>query len=282
MNRFQTALALLVVLLLAGCEDDHVPTAPPRDVTPPAAPRAVYSVTGDHQVTLHWLANTEPDVAGYKIYMAPCANGPSCPYDYVLATVGTSAVIANLANGTTEYFAVAAYDKSGNEGDLSYADVYDTPRPAGTGLVLGDATAEAAISGIDFSAYGTPGFRLAWNDANTDVYQGVTNGIHYMYAAYTDTDIQDAGYDAGTLDAVDFAPDGGWSPDGSVQLVEGHNYVVWTHDNHYAKFRVIQLSSAPDRVVLDWAYQTDTGNRELRRRPAIAGARVRRIFPGRS
>ena len=281
MNRIRATLALPVLMLLSGCYDNSRPTAP-RDVTPPAAPRGVYSVTGDHQVTLHWLANTESDVAGYKVYMSPCANGPGCPYDFVLATLGTDVIVPNLQNGETHYFAVAAYDKAGNEGDLSYADVFDTPRPAGTGLVLGDATAEPAISGVDFSAYGTPGFRLAWNDANTDIYQGVTNGLHYMYAAYTDTDIQDAGFDPGTLDAVDFAPNGGWSPDGSVQLIEGHNYVVWTHDNHYAKFRVIQLSSAPDRVVLDWAYQTDTGNRELKARASISGARVRRVFGPRS
>jgi len=276
MNRLAVTL-VLAAPLLAGCQDDR-PMAV-RDVTPPAAPRGFYSVTGDNGVTLHWLGNTEPDLAGYKVYMSPCANGPNCPYDFVLTTAGTDAAVNQLTNGVTHYFAVAAFDRAGNEGDLSYADVFDTPRPAGTGLILGDATAEPALSGIDFSAYALPTFRLPWDDANTDVYQGVSGGLHYMFAAYTDTDIQDAGYDPASLDAVDFAPNGGWSPDGSVQLIEGHNYVVWTHDNHFAKFRVIQLTASPDRVMLDWAYQTDPGNPELlATRPRSDGARIRRVF----
>jgi hypothetical protein len=48
----------------------------------------------------------------------------------------------------------------------------------------------------------------------------------------------------------------------------GHCYVVWTRDDHYAKFRVTDIQPAaggvPDRVVFDWAYQVDPGNRELR------------------
>jgi hypothetical protein len=90
----------------------------------------------------------------------------------------------------------------------------------------------------------------------------VSAGVHYMYAPYVDTDIQDAGY-ALSLDAVDFAPQAGWAADGVVQLIPGHNYVVWTHDNHFAKFRVVSLSDSPSRVTLDWAYQIATGNPEL-------------------
>jgi hypothetical protein len=276
MNRLALTL-VLAVPLVAGCQDDNPPMAV-HDVTPPAAPRGFYSVTGDNQVTLHWLGNTEPDLAGYKVYVSPCANGPSCPYDFVLTTVGTNAVVSQLDNGVTHYFAVAAFDRAGNEGDLSYADVFDTPRPAGTGLILGDATAEPALSGVDFSAYALPTFRLPWDDPTPMCIRGALSGA-YMYAAYTDTDIQDAGYDPASLDAVDFAPNGGWSPDGSVQLIEGHNYVVWTHDNHFAKFRVIQLTASPDRVQLNWAYQTDPGNPELlATRPRAEGPRVRRVF----
>lgn len=91
------------------------------------------------------------------------------------------------------------------------------------------------------------------------------------------TDIQDAGYLA--LDDVDWAPEEGWAPDGEVPLTEGHCYIVWTWDNHFAKFRV--ASVAPDRVMIDWAYQVDEGNPELLRpgsaavsRPPLAGSRA--------
>lgn len=270
-------LGMLAALAIAGCEDDDRVVAV-RDVSPPAAPRGLYSVTGDGRVALSWLGNTESDLAGYKVYLAPCASGSSCPYDFVLTTTSASAVITSLANGTTRFFAVAAFDRAGNESDLSYEDVFDTPRPAGYGLTLGGVTGEPATAGLDFSAYGTPAFRQPWDGPDVDLFHNAAGGIHTMFAAFTDTDIQDAGY-ATSLDAVDWAPDAGWSPDGSVQLIPGHNYLVWTHDNHYAKFRVVSLSDSPSRVTLDWAYQVDPGNPELAaQRPRTEGARVRRPF----
>jgi hypothetical protein len=52
-------------------------------------------------------------------------------------------------------------------------------------------------------------------------------------------------------------------------LIPGHCYLVWTRDNHYAKFRVTGLS--PTVVSFDWAYQTDPGNPELHARRAARG-----------
>src|SRR2546428_5859681 len=141
-------LLAAAAILLAGCDEQTAP----RDVVPPAAPRGLYSVTGDGAARLSWLANTEGDVAGYRIYMAPCASGASCPYDRVGTTTGTSFVVP-LANGLTRYFAVAAYDRAGNESELSKQDVFDTPRPAGTGPALSTYTAAPATSGYDFSAF---------------------------------------------------------------------------------------------------------------------------------
>ena len=44
-------------------------------------------------------------------------------------------------------------------------------------------------------------------------------------------------------------------------LAEGHVYVAWTRNDHYAKFRVVRIE--PGEVVFDWAYQTARGNQEL-------------------
>jgi len=246
----------LVALVLSGCNDNN-PTAPPRDVTPPAAPRGVYSVTGDQQVTLRWLANTEGDVAGYRIYLAPCASGNNCPYDRVGTTALTSFVVNGLSNGTTRYFAVSAVDQYGNESDLSYETVFDTPRPAGYGATLGNYLTSTTGAGWDFSSAMT---RASDNPA-TDVFFGDNGSIAQMFALDLMTDIQDMGW-AANLDAIDFAPPAGWSPTGSVELIPGHCYVVWTRDNNYAKFRVTSLSGAS--VVFDWAYQTAPGNGELK------------------
>lgn len=264
------AIMLAAVVALSGCDDG----TRPGDVTPPAAPRGVYSITGDHEVFVSWLDNTEPDVAGYRIYDSPCGE-LDCPYDPVGSTSRTSFTVTGLPNGVTRHYAVAAYDRAGNESDLSYDTVFDTPRPEGRDAFLNNSQETLAGAGWDFSAYQS---RPA-DDPLTDMYFGFNGSIDQMFVPDLGTDIQDAGY-ASSLDAVDYAPSGGWSPTGTVELIQGHCYVVATRDNHYAKFRVTDLRPAgggnPTQVVLDWAYQVDTGNRELRARPVRSGAGVKR------
>jgi len=264
-------LALSAIVLLSGCDED---TTAPRDVYPPAAPRGLRSVTGDGEARLYWLANTEADVAGYRVYTSPCAGGSNCPYDLVGVTAGTVFVVP-LANGVTQFFAVSAYDRAGNESKLSKDYVFDTPRPAGTGLVLTDYVAAPATSGYDFSAFSV----VPWNSPNIDIAFAYDGTVYRMIAPYTDTDIQDAGYTS-SLDDVDYAPLSGWSLDGKVELIEGHSYIVRTTssiETHYAKFRVVALSASPARVMVDWAYQIDPDNRELGAHKARGeGARVRR------
>jgi hypothetical protein len=253
------------VILLAGCNDSTAP----RDLNAPAAPRGVYSVTGDHEVFVSWLENTEGDLAGYHVYEGSCATGADCPFERIATTTGTDFVVRGLSNGVTRYFAVSAFDRAGNESKLSRDDVFDTPRPEGFGRALDNYLENPASSGYDFSAYSV----VAYDSPETDVYFGSRSGVNLMIAPFADTEIQDAGY-ASSLDAVDFAPSGGWSPSGTAELAVGHCYVLRTPNDHYAKFRVTGLDA--HRVVFDWAYQVDPGNRELRARPATPGPRVRR------
>lgn len=256
---------LAIAGALAGCND----TTAPRDRVPPAAPRGVYSVTGDHKVYLHWLPNTEPDLAGYRIYQSPCASGPDCPYDEIGVTNATEFTVTGLGNGQTRYFDVAAFDRNGNESEPTAEEVFDTPRPEGFDQPLTDATTTPATSGWDFSDYVV----RAADDQAVDIYYARSGNVDRMIAPFVDTEIQDAGY-ASTLDAVDFAPTTGWAPSGTVELIAGHCYVVWALD-HYAKFRVTSVGSG--RMTMDWAYQVDPGNRELRARPAhLESGRVRR------
>jgi hypothetical protein len=250
--------AFALVLVASGCSENPVVF---RDALAPASPQALYSVTGDGSVTLYWVRNTERDLAGYRVYIAPAYNGPYTPLS---TTSATSYVVGSLTNGTTSYFAVAAYDDAGNESDLSTQNVNDTPRPAGTGVVLGTATAEpAAASGYDFSS-GT--LRLS-GDPLTDMYFDLSGGARLMYARDLQTDIQDAGYHV--LDDLDWAPSAGWSPTGSVELTVGHSYYLVTRDNHYAKFRVVAVSNTS--VQFDWAYQIDADNPQLARPPRAGG-----------
>jgi hypothetical protein len=255
--RFPVRIASVVLAIgLAGCHDDTVVTVP-VDRTPPAAPRGLYSVTGNHQVALHWLANTETDVVGYRIYESPCESGTGCPYDRVGTTSSTGFTVASLSNGVTRFFAVAAVDIAGNESALTNETVFDTPRPEGFGATIGNFVVSSSGAGWDFSA----AMSRSSADAETDIYYGYNGSVAQVFTKDVMTDIQDMGF-ASTLDAVDFAPSAGWSPTGTVEAIPGHCYVVWTRDNHYAKFRVTSLTTTA--AVFDWAYQTDAGNGELR------------------
>ena len=67
-------------------------------------------------VGLSWIANTEPDLAGYKVYIGtqsqlynpPIMLGPVAAYN-----------AANLTTGRTYYFCVSAFDSAGNESPCS-------------------------------------------------------------------------------------------------------------------------------------------------------------------
>ncbi|MEP7028809.1 MAG: fibronectin type III domain-containing protein [Candidatus Eisenbacteria bacterium] len=247
--------AVAAVFALAGCSVDEPVVL--RDTVAPAAPRALYSVTGDGSVALHWVRNSESDLVGYRVYIAPAFAGP-------YTSLGTAAtpnyIVGGLANGATWYFAVSAYDVAGNESDLSTENVYDTPRPAGTNVSLNPSSTEpGGIAGYDFSS----GVLRLSGDPSTDMFFQVSSSTRLMVARDLNTDIQDAGYHP--LDDLDWAPDAGWSPTGTVELAVGHAYYLWTRDNHYAKFRVVALSDT--QVKFDWAYQVDAGNPQLARHP---------------
>jgi hypothetical protein len=273
MNRLLLPLVMLGILV-AGCNERIA--AP---VIPPAAPQGLFSVTGDREVTLVWLANTEADVVGYRIYEGPCG-GLDCEYTRIAAIpvpVGAEYVeyvVTGLTNGRTRFFAVAAVNRAGAESDLSYGDVFDTPRPAGTGLALNNYLIHDTNTGYDFSAFARTDAIAPPADVFFGYYEDTTGLIHQqIFVPDYSTDIQDAGL-VTSLDGVDFAPESGWSPSGTVEAIVGHAYVVWTRDNHFAKFLVTAVG--PTRITLDWAYQVDAGNCELKAKPATEEGAVQR------
>jgi hypothetical protein len=68
------------------------------------------------QVTLAWDPNTEPDLAGYKVYV-----GESSRVYQPGVSVGniTTSTITGLVEGRLYYFAVTAYNSTGNESGFS-------------------------------------------------------------------------------------------------------------------------------------------------------------------
>lgn len=234
-----------------GCVDELVQV----DAEPPAVPRGVSSVTGDEKVTVSWYPNHESDFAQYNVYRS---ENETTGYFVLASTDQPVFVDLDVVNGQTYYYAVSAVDISGNESELSYDLVFDTPRPEGYNVRLYDFNRFPNIAGYDFSEIAVQDYR----DTATDIYFefNTANGGLYINTFSDDTDIQDLGY-TDSMDDVSYAPEAGWSELGYVEAIPGHTYVVWTHDNHFAKIRVKAASA--DLVEFDWAYQIDPGNPEL-------------------
>jgi hypothetical protein len=245
-----------MVITLAGCF--HTPFEP--DLSPPAAPTGLRTATGDNFIELFWNANREADVSGYNVYVASTFNGR---YERIGSSTRPYFNDNGAVNGKPYYYAVTAFDFDGNESDLSRDVAYDIPRPEGYDLVLTDYLTAPASAGYDFSAYRV----VAYNDQTSDIWYENYNGVSYMNVR-TDTDIRDMGPTSSILD-ISTAPSSGWSATHDVVLSVGHTYVVWTFDDHYAKFRVAAMS--PGRVTIDWAYQLLKSN-PLLKRAVVGGA----------
>lgn len=255
---------LFPVAFLMGCDDDGGP-----DSTPPPTPSGVFSVTDDGAVDLYWnpIMGLD-DVAGYGVYRSAASAGP-----YVkLATLdGASNDYyrdENVSNGQTWYYAVDAFDFDGNESALSVEDVWDTPRPSRAGMRVYSSDFDLARSAVDFSEQPSFGDMLvAPTDPGADLYvfrgtDGFLRVVGTVHAGPDTNFVQDFGGTERWND-VGWAPDAGWhvrSPLG-YELAVGHTYLVWTWDNHFAKFRVTNVQS--NYVDIDWAYQTAEGNPQL-------------------
>ena len=84
--------------------------------TTPESPAGVLTTPGHKQVEIKWKKGTDEYVAGYRVYWGTVSGVYGADFN-----VGdtTAHVIRNLTNGTTYFFAVTAYDLTGNESDFS-------------------------------------------------------------------------------------------------------------------------------------------------------------------
>lgn len=265
------ALPLAAAFWLAGCTEDCVECV---DSEPPAVPTGVYSVTGDGRVTVLWNDIYQSDLAGYAVYRDDNADGEfehladiAWDENWDRTTGLHHYVDLAVTNGRTYEYAVASFDGAGNESLLSFEVVLDTPRPEGFDEHLFDRVASPAASGFDFSA----GQVVSSASPNADVFVEWSDGIPFVYAARADVELQDYGNvmtDSGfiDLDLLSFAPLEGWTVARRAEAIRGHAYVVrvGTSTYHYAKFAVTDLDDIAGSLTVDWAYQTDTDNRELK------------------
>jgi hypothetical protein len=250
---------MLGAALISGCHEEGMYNAPCAQAV---APVGLYSVTGDGQVAVYWIAVEPENVSQFVVYRSTSPDGG---FHEIGHTNRDYFVDNAVANGVTYYYAVSAIDQCGYETQLSRETVYDTPRPEGFDSRIYDANGDNwPRSGWDLSLARS----VPWDDVDADLYFIRTDGGDFLVAANTETDIQDAGY--ADFDDVSWAPTSGWSPTGSVEVIPGHVYVVWTKSNNFAKVRARSMSA--DYLTFDWAYQIDSGNPELAPKPVRLSA----------
>ena len=86
--------------------------------SPDSAPTSEMAAATGETATLSWDANSEPDLQGYKIYLATISGGYGAPIT-TLPMDATSYTVTDLEIGTTYFFAVTASNSSGAESSFS-------------------------------------------------------------------------------------------------------------------------------------------------------------------
>ena len=268
------ALALpLAALALAACSSD-------RSVGPRGGvldtPESLVSTSLNSAVQLSWSANArlaDPnDFSHYDIYSTTYDLDNSVCNDAGWALEGTSVsedfLVTGLTNGVPLCFAVSSVSTSGNESDVS-AYVNDTPRYDSRNVLVSTAQHDMATSGFrfDFGPQSQLGevvsgnrtdidFRVDRHDDGSIWLTTVRDGTSVVL--YSQDPVDD-------LTSIDIAPLNGYIT-GSIEALPGYAYVFETHMSdglHYGAVRI--TSTTRDHVILDWSYQTDYGDPQLRR-----------------
>lgn len=81
---------------------------------------AILAIAGIAQaatINVSWNPNTEPDLAGYRLYVGEASGQYSAPVD--VGNVTGHVMEITPQHGATYYFALTAYDTSGNESGYS-------------------------------------------------------------------------------------------------------------------------------------------------------------------
>jgi hypothetical protein len=271
----RSALALPVALLALGaCSSDY--RTGPGGGGSLETPESLVSVSLNTAIQLSWSPNARLDAPNrfehYIIYSTSYDLDRQVCDNNGWGVEGTSVsedfVVSGLSNGVSLCFAVSSVSLSGDESDVS-AYRYDTPRYDARNVLV--STRQSQLS--------TSGFRFEFPSSAQlgQVVSGDRNDIDFRVDRHSDGSIWFSTVRDGTsvvlysedpvedLTSIDVAPIDGYFQ-GAIEAVPGFAYVFetsLTDGLHYGAVRVTHTGS--DYVILDWAYQTDFGNPELRR-----------------
>jgi fibronectin type 3 domain-containing protein len=101
-------------------DSNKLPLAP-VDVYPPAAPENLSVGPAPGRLSIFWVANSEPDLAGYYVYRSTDPNLPKDKWLKLTPTLYTKTTFTdqNVEAGKTYYYYVVAVDAAGNRSPAS-------------------------------------------------------------------------------------------------------------------------------------------------------------------
>ena len=88
-----------------------------KDTYPPSPPSEVTAISSGETISLVWLPNTEPDLAGYIVYRS----GPEKKFERISDTLVTKAsyIDSSVVKSQTFFYRIKAVDQKGNVSDFS-------------------------------------------------------------------------------------------------------------------------------------------------------------------
>ena len=205
------------------------------DTTPPAVPTGLAAVGGDRQVRLSWTANTESDLASYRLMR----DGSEVA---VVAAGTTSYLDTGLINDTTYGYALAALDSAGNRSAES-APVSATPvdgppaAPTGVAAIPGDRRASVSWTAppdpdvVSYRVLAEDGSTVATATApaTSASVTGLTNGTPYRFtvvAVDAGGNVSAASDSVAVTPASPTVPATGAGESGGIAVSEDGRFVV--------------------------------------------------------
>jgi hypothetical protein len=247
------------------------------------APAALTPISLDRAIQLSWPANArlaQPALfAYYRVYSTGYdrATGYCAEQGWVLegTTVSEDFLATGLANGVSRCFAVSTISQDGHE-SLWSPLTYDTPRFDARNVLIDASEVAIATSGFRFFDPATGVLGLVTRGDRSDLdFRVSRRSDGSLWLVPVRSDVTVALYGAtpvADLTSIDVAPTAGFAAS-AIEAVPGYAYVFrfrLADGVHYGAVRVTH--TGPDYLILDWAYQSDPGNPELRRAPAAGPA----------
>jgi hypothetical protein len=268
---------LLVTVAFAACSNDN--NGPSG--APPPIPANLVSTSLDGGVALLWDDNAfEDDPAGFQNYRVfstdyDLDNG-RCGNSWRLegSTVAAEFVVGALVNGVPRCFAVSAVSVDQAESARSN-ERNDTPRPESRNVVVFARQAQDAGSGFIFWAddgddqVQDDELGVLTNGSDPDVDFSVErdgSGRLFLTPVFASTTVALYGnVPVEDLTSIDIAPLTGYAR-GGLEAVPGWGYVFQMPggDGRFRFGAVRTTHVGQNFLILDWAYQTDPENPELR------------------